>query len=219
MHSAKFDEVTEKLRGVPYMTADRAAVIRDLIHEAGAENVLELGFFKGKSACYMAAVLEDQGRGHVTTIDLTWARSHKPGINEHLAITGLKHRVTPVFARRSYTWELAKMLKQEPRPVFDFCYLDGGHTWDATGYGFVLVDMLLRPGGIIVLDDLNWTINKHLENHPDSTKHWERYDDDEKDEQGVRLVWNTVVRHLGYQREALREFPWGIARKPVEDSP
>jgi hypothetical protein len=106
------------------------------------------------------------------------------------------------------------MLQQEVGPQFDLCYLDGGHTWDVTGFGFLLVDMLLRPGGIIVLDDLDWTISKSVKHNPQSAKNYERYSQDEKDAKGVRLVWDTIVPHLGYDREEVKALQWGVARKP-----
>ena len=65
--------------------------------------------------------------------------------------------MTPILPFRSFTWELQKLIAQVPRPRFDLCYFDGGHTWDNTGFGVLLVDILLRPGGILVLDDMNWS--------------------------------------------------------------
>ena len=40
---------------------------------------------------------------------------------------------------------------------YDFCFIDGAHTWDTDGFAFCLVDRMLRPGGWIIFDDLNWT--------------------------------------------------------------
>ncbi len=215
-----FDDVTAKLGELPYMDEARAKVIRELILECSGRNLLEIGFYHGKSSAYLAAILEDRGGpGSLTTIDLARIRSLKPSIGENLATVGLTHRVTPLFTRRSYTWEMARMLKREPRPQFDFCYFDGGHTWDLTGFGLLLVDMLLRPGGIIVIDDLNWTINRSIAKNPSAAKAYASYDDDEKSESGVRLAWNTIIPHLGYTQETARLFPWGIARKPSVQRP
>ena len=211
----KFDEVTEKLSEIRYMTADRAAKMRDLVTETNASKILEIGFYQGKSTCYIAAMLEDRGSGHITTIDLNSAKQLSPGIRENLASLGLEHRVTPIYAKRSYTWELARMIKRKEQ--FDFCYFDGGHTWDNTGFGFVLVDLLLRPGGIIVLDDMNWSIAKSIAVDTARARRYDRYDDDEKEEEAVKLVWETIVPRLGYQRELLQNLNWGIARKPNEE--
>jgi predicted O-methyltransferase YrrM len=39
---------------------------------------------------------------------------------------------------------------------FDFCFLDGAHTWDVDGLAFTLVSKVLKPNGIIIFDDLDW---------------------------------------------------------------
>jgi predicted O-methyltransferase YrrM len=214
---SKFDEVTATLGEVPIMTQDRAAVLRDLMRECGARRVLELGTYFGKSAAYMAAILQDEGvsDGHVTTIDRRNMQGRSPNADDHVARVGLSDRVTCVYAKRSHTWEMARMLQAGEGGTFDFCYLDGGHTWDVTGFAFVLVDMLMRPGGIVVVDDLNWTIARTIERNPDAAKLYSSYSEDEKAARPVRLVWNTIVPHLGCRREILREWPWGIARKPA----
>jgi predicted O-methyltransferase YrrM len=213
--ASKFDTVTQTLGPLKFMDEKRAGIVRDLIHECDARNLLELGFYHGKSSAYLAAILEDRGgAGHLTTIDLERIKTLAPGIQTNLEAVGIAHRVTPIFTRRSYTWEMARLLKQTPRPQFDFCYFDGGHTWDLTGFGILLVDMLLRPGGIIVIDDLNWTIARSINNNPQAAKVYARYDEDEKTAKGVRLVWDTIIPHLGYAREQLRSLPWGVARKP-----
>lgn len=198
------------------MKEHQARFIADMIAEHDLKDILELGFFHGKSSAYIAATLEDLGRGHLTTIDTKEAQRKKPDIHQVVGELGLAHRVTPIFANRSYTWELGKMLQREERPQFDFCYLDGGHTWDATGFGFVLVDMLLRPGGWIVFDDLNWTITGSIGDRPLSDfPRYKDYDQEERDAQGVRMAFELLGPQLGYvnRREALK-LRWGVAQKP-----
>ena len=129
----KFEEVTEKLADVKWMDEGRARVVREVVEKFDVEDILEVGFLHGKSSAYFGAIQEDRQKGHTLTIDLEKARSFKPNIEELLATIGLAHRVTPVYAHRSFTWELARLIMQEPRPRFDFCYLDGGKTWDSRG--------------------------------------------------------------------------------------
>ncbi|KAA1376312.1 class I SAM-dependent methyltransferase [Aeromicrobium fastidiosum] len=213
---SSFDRVTETWGDLKYMNLARAKYLRDLIVREDLSDLLELGFYKGKSSAYMGAVLEDLGRGHLTTMDRISARGHQPEINEVLETVGLAHRVTPIFAHRSFTWELGRMVEQTPRPQFDFCYLDGGHTWDVTGFGFLLVDMMLKPGGIILLDDLDWSIaGSPQARTPEGAKTYEAYSDDEKAAKGVRMTFELIADHLGYDIEEVPKFQWGIARKRV----
>ena len=161
-----FDRVTSTWKALKYMDEARGRYLRDLIREHKSSDILELGFFQGKSSAYLAAILEDEGRGHLTTMDTTRAKERHPNIEQVLDRVGLSHRVTPIYAERSYTWEMGKLLAKAPREKFDLCYLDAGHTWDTTGFGFVLTDMLLRPGGIVVFDDLDWNMNNSMARLP-----------------------------------------------------
>jgi predicted O-methyltransferase YrrM len=210
-----FDQVTEKFGDLNFMNDKRAGLMRELILAEGARNILEVGFWKGKSSAYFAAILEDRGGdGHLTTIDRTIVRDKTPNIASVLEALGLSHRVTPIFAERSHTWVMARMLEQKPRPQFDFCYFDGGHTWDMTALGLTLVDMLLKPGGFLVVDDLDWTINGSLARGHDSASIYAGYSDDEKAANPVQMAYDLILPRLGYTDfKTERRFAWGLARK------
>lgn len=143
----RFDEITERFGQVQYMKEAQARVLRDLIVEKDARDVLEVGFYQGKSSAYIAAILEDLGRGSLVTVDRRDPTAGKTNITSLLGQAGLSHRVQVIQAHRSFTWELQKLIADRAGPRFDFCYFDGGHTWDDTGFGFTLVNQLLRPGG------------------------------------------------------------------------
>lgn len=210
------DRVQERFGGLKYMKHRQATYLRDFITRNDCKDILEIGFYHGKSSAYVAAILEDLDRGHLTTIDKTNARERDPNIDQVLAELGLAHRVTPIYAERSFTWELGKLLRRDNPPQFDLCYFDGGHTWDVTGFGFLLVDMLLRPGGWIIFDDINWTIEKSLKANP-KLKFWRDYSSDEKATPAVRMVFDMIAPRLGYsEHQIVRTLSWGIARKPFE---
>lgn len=213
----KFDEVTQRFGDVRYMGEQQATFLRDFIVKRRLRDLLEIGFYQGKSSSYIAAILEDRGGpGHLTTIDRVAAKDKTPGIDELLGALELSHRVTSVWAERSYTWELGRMVRDGQRELYDFCYFDGGHTWDPTGFGFVLVDMLLKPGGWIIFDDLDWTIEKFIAKREGRGAVYAGYSEDERQARSVRMVFDTIVPHLGYvSRSEARKFRWGIARKPA----
>lgn len=211
-----FETVRLRFDDLPYMTHPEAMILRDFIKTHDVRDILEIGFFQGKSSAYFAAILEDLGRGHLVTIDRVTARQHKPNVKDLLSALDLTHRVTSVFAERSYTWEMAKMIQAIPRTQFDFCYFDGGHTWDATGFGFVLVDILLRPGGWIIFDDLKWTIEAAIQNRAKVPKRWRSCSPDERATPAVSLVFDLLVPHFGYtELQTANKGRWGIARKPA----
>ena len=212
-----FERVRSNFEDLPYMRHREATLIRNFIIEHDVRDILEIGFYHGKSSAYFAAILEDLGRGHLVTIDLGSARHRDPNIEQVLSAVDLAHRVSPIFAERSYTWEMAKMIRSQRNPQFDLCYFDGGHTWDVTGFGFLLVDLLLRPGGWIVFDDLKWTIDSAIPEMKNVPEHWLACSAEERATPAVQLVFDLLVPHLGYtERRIVNRGQWGIARKPVD---
>ena len=192
-------EITSKFGHVKYMKEEQALILHEIINKYDLVDLLELGFFQGKSSIYIGAIMKARGKGHLTTIDLENARAKNPSIIELIEQTGYKELITPIFAHRSYTWELAQMIEKSRKPLFDFCYLDGGHTFDVTALGVSLLSILMKPGGILILDDLNWSIAKspHCKEHPEQAA---IYSVDEQNAMGVRLVWEEVLPRVGFKQ-------------------
>lgn len=158
----EFEKIDNILGNVSGMSTKRGKTVYDFIIKNKIQNILELGFAYGRSACYMAAALDEIGTGSIITMDLHRAKELQPNIFSLLDKAKLQRCVEPIFADNSYTWELMKIIekntdKNKCEPLFDFCYIDGGKSWDETGFGFFLVEKLLKPGGWILFDDLNWT--------------------------------------------------------------
>ena len=67
----------------------------------------------------------------------------------------------------TYTWFLKKQVEARSdaagncEPLYDFCYLDGSKDWTTDGLAVVLIEKLLRPGGWLLMDDLDWTFSSH----------------------------------------------------------
>lgn len=216
MYLATLESVSEKYRHIPYMGFKKANFIREKINENDYSDLLELGFFHGKSSLLLASILEERKKGHLTTIDLHSAKERKPNIETLLNAEGLTHRVTPLYCTRSYNWELIQQIQSDPTPRYDFCYLDGGHTLDHTGLGFFLVDKLLRVGGTIVFDDLDWTLSNnpvYREKLAEGVDIYAEYSESEKNTPAVKMVFENLVGSSGYQCETVEEFGWGIAQK------
>lgn len=148
--------------GIPFMTPVLGRRVYDHIRTTGPEQVLELGTAHGVSAAYMAAALQANGRGHLTTLDHGGA-AYDPAPEQVLARAGIAHRVTIVRRDSSYNWYLREQIAaaSDPqgncRPRYDFCYLDGSKNWNVDGLAVVLVEKLLRPEGWLLMDDLEWT--------------------------------------------------------------
>lgn len=59
----------------------------------------------------------------------------------------------------SYNWNLIKLFKSSGfQPIFDYCFLDGAHTFAIDALSFFLVDKLLKVGGYVDFDDYGWRL-------------------------------------------------------------
>lgn len=199
---------------LPMMQKNRAAKFLEIIVENDFKTTLELGFHHGKSSAYTASILKALGRGHHTAIDMYYAYDRSPNIGEVMEKLDLQDWTTHYYEQHSYTNRLMKFIEDKENNRFDFCYIDGGHVWDVTGYGFFLVDMLLQPGGVIVFDDLDWTIKsgipaERLPKYPDTV-----FRDEFISTPQVRRVFELLVVQSGkYECEEWQG--WGIAKKIV----
>ena len=212
----KVDEIRKTVAGVPHMEFSQAKTITNIILENQFQHILELGFLHGVSTCYMAGALDELGVGHITTIDLLSAREAKPNIDQLLGSLGLTSFVTALYEPTSYTWRLMKMLEDVPSPRFEFCYIDGAHNWFTDGFSFFLVDRLIKPGGLIVFDDLDWT----YESSP-SLKNSEkvrRMPQDEKSTPQIRKVYELLVKTNPAYSDFMEKDGWAYARKMSTDT-
>lgn len=205
-------EVENELKNIPYMNKNQASLIRDMFKEYNIKNALELGFYHGVSTCYTAAIFDEIGEGKITTIDLTKATERTPNIESLLKKLNLEKYVEIFYEPRSYTWRLMKFIEETPKREFDFCYIDGGHRWDPTGFAFFLVDKLLKPGGIIIFDDLNWTMAKS-----EVCKN-SNFPEEEKNTPQVNKVFELLVKeHKDYHNFKIINNNWGFAQKKEQN--
>lgn len=199
-------KVKQVVGNLPYMGLNKAQTIGNFIHKYNISSILELGFYHGVSTCYMAAILEEMGRGSIVTIDLHSAKQRQPNIEQLLEKFGYQAIVQYYYEPVSYNWRLMKLIESQEK-TFDFCYLDGGHDWYNTGLAFFLVDKLLRPGGWIIFDDLDWTM-EHIE-----AKWAVRKPLEERVTPQVRKVWELLVKPHPNYINFFEQDGWGYVQK------
>ena len=197
----KFDQVykllldrqTEINQLIVLLTEDTLREIYQCIVATRAKDCLELGTGFGATACVMAAAIDEIGGGTVTTVD---HMDRQPVGVTHLArITGMTKYLHPVVIERGYNWFLLQMLRERTNgarcePCFDYCYLDGAHEWEPDALAALLLPRLLRPGGWLMLDDLNYRF-RGTETGPNATRaHWSN---EELDTAHVGMVFDLLV--------------------------
>ena len=148
----EFEQVAAAVEGIPFMSPVLGRRVYDHVRRTRPEQVLELGTAHGVSAAYIAAALEANGVGHVTTVDHGGA-AFDPPPEQVLAEAQLAHRVTIVREHSSYNWFLKEQVEQSSDqagncvPRYDFCYLDGSKNFNIDGVAVVLIEKLLRRNG------------------------------------------------------------------------
>jgi predicted O-methyltransferase YrrM len=183
------------------------------VRDTRPHRILELGFASGVSTLYLASALEANDHGHITSVDICSALDRQPRADALVEMAGLGHRVDLIYEETSYTWFLQRMLRKQLRddriePLYDFAFLDGAHLWDPDALAVLLIDRLLRPGGWILMDDLDWL--------PDDT-----YDlpQSQSGFPHMREVWELLVLAHPDYREFRTDGQWGWARKAANGRP
>ena len=128
-------------------------VLRDLLVEARAHVVIEIGLAYGSSALAIAEALvapNHQDTKHVI-IDAYQDRFHNAGW-EALLSAGLGDLCT-LIAERS---QLALPRLLTDGIVADAAFVDGSHIFHNVFVDLYFLRELVRPGGLIVLDDCQW---------------------------------------------------------------
>ena len=151
---------------------ERGVELYRFIREHRPRSCLELGVGHGVSALYIGAALEANGAGTLTTVDRQSAQGRTPPARDVIEQAGLSARIDVVYEATSYTWFLHDALRAQlaadgrVEPRYDFVFIDGAHTWDVDALAFSLTDRLLRPGGWLLFDDLDWRLDIALAERP-----------------------------------------------------
>jgi predicted O-methyltransferase YrrM len=148
----------EHLNGVPHTGPEKGAVLYHSVLNGRFESCLELGFAHGAGTCYIAGALDELGAGSVVALDLQSASRREPRADRVLAGLGLEHWAELIYSPSSYNWYLMQRLERKDRN-FDFCFLDGSHRWETDGLAVLLLERLMAPGGMLIVDDLDWTFS------------------------------------------------------------
>jgi predicted O-methyltransferase YrrM len=196
-------------------------VLYEHIRRTRPARALELGTARGVSAAYIAAAMEANGEGELVTVDSAAYAWTDPSPREVLHRAGLLHRVSLDRRYSTYTWflkeELARRCDEHGNcePVYDFCFLDGSKNWTIDGLAVLLIERLLRAGGWLLLDDLDW---RYSDRPPGRKRHYSvslrQLTEAERNEPHVRAVFDLLIRpHPSFTELRIEDEWWAWARK------
>lgn len=218
----EFQTIKKYVDGIPYTLPEMAQDLYTFITREKPCSCLELGFGHGASSCYIAAALDEVGTGHLTSVDLLPAQEWQtPTIEDLLTRTGLEDIVTVAREHTSYTWFLKKQIEAHSqdnvcKPIYDFCFVDGAKNWTIDGATFFLIDKLLKPGGWIVFDDLQWTYMSKLKEGKRKTDgvFMLEMGPDELTQPHIELIFKLLVmQHPDYSNFKVKDNWWAWAQK------
>jgi len=195
----KIEQITEKYSNLPWMTHAQALYMREIIQKNKLKNLCELGHLHGKSSIYLGSILEEQGFGTLTTFDIL-SNKASPNIHNLISEFSLENIINPIVTTEGYVWDLAGLIR-ENKNKFDFCYIDGDHTFESTMLAFVLIDLLLEKNSIVIFDDVNWTIEESVANNGNAILNIPSYRSSTAHQRSipqVKMVCDLIVPHYNY---------------------
>lgn len=128
---------------------DQAAFLALLVRSIGAQRCLEIGTFTGYSALAIAAALPDTGKLVCCDISEEWTAIARRYWQDAGVAARIEMRLAPALVT------LRDLLAHDGEGSYDFAFIDA----DKSGYDsyYEASLKLLRPGGLIALDNMLWS--------------------------------------------------------------
>ena len=153
--STREDDLWRRLRretaqlpaGGMQIGADQARLLGWLVRLIGARRTLEIGTFTGASALAVAQALPEEGRVVACDVSDEWTAIAR----RYWIEAGVRHKID---LRLGPALETLAQLAVESDTPFDFAFIDADKepVWDY----FEGALSLLRPGGLIAVDNTLW---------------------------------------------------------------
>ena len=128
------------------ISPDEAAFLSFLVKATGARKAIEIGTFTGYSALAIASALSPDGTLVCCDISTEWTNIGKSFWREAGVAERIDLRIAPAINT------LRVLVENRASGTFDFAFIDAEKREYDTYYELVL--QLLRPGGIIALDNM-----------------------------------------------------------------
>ena len=150
-----------RLRVRSHIPREEGIFLQEIVANLRPEVSLEVGLAYGVSALFICEELAKQPAARHIVIDPHQFRVSDPHKDHDVyAGAGLYNLKKAGYERivefHDGSSEIVLPQLASQRVSVDFAFIDGWHTFDSTLVDFFYVDRLLRPGGIVVLDDTDF---------------------------------------------------------------
>lgn len=161
-------EVLKRLSGfIGWCSNEKATYLMDFVLQNKPTTAVEIGVYGGKSLAPVAFAMKYNGFGKIYGIDPWlveesckgmegldldyWSRVNHNGILHHLQIN-LRQFELSEYAR------LIRVTSQDCPPIhdIDIIHIDGNHSEDSSYHDVRKWAPLVKPGGLIIFDDIDW---------------------------------------------------------------
>jgi predicted O-methyltransferase YrrM len=169
---------------------DALALLRIVLERTPAPCVCEIGVGIGATTVELCRLLN--GRGELWLFDFDDTLTELARELESLGFRNLRLFGNQRKTFDSYAWTLAMVHRQSSdreASLIDFAYLDGAHAFHCDGPAAILLKSLLRPNGILLFDDYDWTFGTSMTQNPKiNPQILDEYTEEQIDIAHVKLV-------------------------------
>ena len=164
--------------------------------------IAEIGIFEGHTSLELARYLDGAGELHLydfaDRVEAVHGKLAQQGFHNVRAF-GCSYKLLD-----SYNWPLAQQLAAHEKPIYDYVFLDGAHTFAIDALAFLLVDRLLKVGGHVDFDDYDWTLEISPALNPRAFPLTRRlYTGEQIEAKQVRMIIDLLVRRDGRYKEVV----------------
>lgn len=149
----------------------KASVLIDLILMLKPQIIVEIGVFGGKSVVPMAYALRKNGEGKIYGID-PWSsvesivgmegvnKDYWGSVNHEKILEGLIRKISQFGLENQI--KLVRSTSENASPIYpiDILHIDGNHSEYTSLFDISKWVPLVKKGGLIIFDDVNWATTK-----------------------------------------------------------
>jgi predicted O-methyltransferase YrrM len=148
------DDLDSISQNIPFTHPRACRLLHRLVSTFEKPNIVEVACCYGKATLYLAAAVKQQG-GIVHCVDAEpWLWEGKSVI-DRLRDADLLD-VCEVTLGCDARWYMLDLFRRSPDQWIDLAYIDAAHCVEVDSFVSLAAWTHLRPGGIIVFDDLDW---------------------------------------------------------------
>ncbi|MBI3583562.1 MAG: hypothetical protein HY096_06375 [Nitrospinae bacterium] len=198
-------------------------LIQSVLSDSGNKSFLEIGIGMNPNIERVQLLLKNHIR--YTACDFEFVcKNHSSVIRNHFPEENLTQIRFLGNKAGNYNWTLFELLKN--KESFDLIYLDGSHTFYTDLPAFMLAHLLLKPCGILMIDDLEWTLNILKRNMAKSFFEYKfyrkmynfaEYDEEQQATPHIKLIVDELfLKHLCYsplEKYKHRSIDWVALKK------